>query len=293
MHRRQTGKQRGAPGKLSQLVIGERFNVAPHHHVTRVQPHFMAHFRRHQLAVAGKYFHGDTARLQRFQRRGGGLFRRIEEGDITLEDQIGFVDSLIVPLARGQEFARHRHHPQPLSVQVIGDAPDAAQHGVIQRHDVAVIAHLRRHVQDLLQRPFADQLMDICLLAHHHRHPAALEIERDLIHLLPAPGERAGSLLVHPFQHRYVEQVFQPGLVVAVQPGAVQHALAGFAGNIGVVLQHDFVLRQGAGFIGAENVHRAKVLNGVEVFDDHFLFRELHRPARQRGGDDHRQHFRG
>ena len=79
---------------------------------------------------------------------------------------------------------------------------------------------------------------------------------------------------------------------MAVQPRAVQDALAGFAGDIGVVLQHDFVLRQGAGFIGAEDVHRAKVLDGVEVFNDHFLFRELHRPARQRGGDNHRQHFR-
>ena len=134
--------------------------------------------------------------------------------------------------------------------------------------------------------------MHVRLLAHHHRHTAALEVERDLIHLLPAAGERTGGLLVHAFQHRDVEQVFQPGLVVAVQPRAVQHALAGFAGDIGVVLQHDFVLRQGAGFIGAENVHRAKVLNGVEVFDDHLLFRELHRPARQRRGDNHRQHFR-
>ena len=52
----------------------------------------------------------------------------------------------------------------------------------------------------------------------------------------------------------------------------MQHAFAGFTGDIGVVLQHDFILRQRAGFVGAENVHRAKVLNGVEVFDDYLLF---------------------
>ncbi len=52
----------------------------------------------------------------------------------------------------------------------------------------------------------------------------------------------------------------------------MQHSLAGLTGDIGVVLQHDLVLSQGAGFIGAENIHRAKVLNGVEVFDDHFCF---------------------
>ena len=114
--------------------------------------------------------------------------------------------------------------------------------------------------------------MHVRMLAHHHRHAAALEVERDLIHFLPAPGERAGRFFIHAFEHGDVEQVFQPGLVVAVQPGAVQHAIAGFAGDIGVVLQHNFVLGQRAGFIGAENVHRTKVLNGIQVFDDHFLF---------------------
>jgi MOSC domain-containing protein YiiM len=64
----------------------------------------MAHFRRHQLAVAGEDFHGNAAGLQRFQRRGGGLFRRIEEGDVAFEDQIGFVNTLIVAFARGQIF---------------------------------------------------------------------------------------------------------------------------------------------------------------------------------------------
>ena len=221
VHRRQAGKQRGTLGKLRQLIVGQVLNIAPHHHVARVQPHFMAHFGRHQLAVAGENFDGNAARLQRLQRRRGGLFRRIEEGDIALEDQIGFVDTLIVTLARGQELARDRHHAQPLTVQVVGDAPDAAQHGVVQRHDVAVIANLRRHVEDLLQRPFADQLVHVRLLAHHHRHAAALEVERDLIHLLPAAGERAGGFFIHPFQHRDVEQVFQPGLVMAVQPRAV------------------------------------------------------------------------
>ena len=154
------------------------------------------------------------------------------------------------------------------------------------------MAHLRGNIQDLLQCPFADQLMHVRLLADHHRHAASFKVERNFVHLLPAPGEHAGRLFIHTFQHRHVEQVFQPGLVVAVQPRAVQHPFAGLSGDIGVVLQHDFVLGQGAGFIGAKNVHRAKVLDGVEVFNDHLLFREFDRPARQRGGDNHRQHFR-
>ena len=59
-----------------------------------------------------------------------------------------------------------------------------------------------------------------------------------------------------------------------------------------MVLQHNFILSQRAGFVGAENIHRAEVLNGVQVLNNDFLLRQFHRPARQRGGDNHRQHFR-
>ena len=59
-----------------------------------------------------------------------------------------------------------------------------------------------------------------------------------------------------------------------------------------MILQHDFILGQRAGFIGAQNVHRAEVLNGIQMFDDHFLLGQFHRAACQRRSDNHRQHFR-
>ena len=59
-----------------------------------------------------------------------------------------------------------------------------------------------------------------------------------------------------------------------------------------MVFQHDFILSQGAGFIRAQDVHRAKVLNRVEVLHNDFLFRQLHRPACQGRGDNHGQHLR-
>ena len=58
-----------------------------------------------------------------------------------------------------------------------------------------------------------------------------------------------------------------------------------------MILQHNFVLCQGAGFISAQNIHCAKVLNGIQMFDDHFLFRQLDCATRQRRGNNHRQHF--
>ena len=130
------------------------------------------------------------------------------------------------------------------------------------------------------------------ILLHHHRHAAAFEVEGDLIYLLPAFRQPAGGIQLNALQHRGVEQVFQAGLVVAVEPGGMQYPLADLAGDVGMVLQHNLILGQGAGFISAEDVHRAEILNGVEVLHDDLLLRQLHRPARQRRSDDHRQHLR-
>lgn len=58
----------------------------------------------------------------------------------------------------------------------------------------------------------------------------------------------------------------------------MQHAFASFTGDIGMILQHNFILCQGAGFISAQNIHCAKVLNGIQMFDDHFRFDNLTAP---------------
>ena len=39
-----------------------------------------------------------------------------------------------------------------------------------------------------------------------------------------------------------------------------------------MILQHNFILGQRTGFIGTQNIHRTKVLDGVEVLNDNFLF---------------------
>ena len=155
------------------------------------------------------------------------------------------------------------------------------------------MAHLGADAEDLLQRAFAHQVVHIRFFRHHHRHAAAFKIKRDLIDFLPTGRKLAGRLLIHAFQYRRIQQILQPGLVMAVQPRGMQNVLAGFSRDISMILQHNFILRQGPGFIGAQDIHRAKVLDGIKVLDDDFLFRQLHRPARQRRGDDHRQHFWG
>ena len=216
MHRRQAGKQRGALRQLGQLVIAQMLNIATNNHFARIQPNFMAHFRRHQLAVAGQDFDGDTAGLQRLQCRRSRLFRRIEERNVAFEDQVGLINTLVVTFPRREKFAGHRHHAQPLAVQSIRDTLNATQHGLIQRHHFTVVINLRTDVEDLLQRPFADQFMNVRFFTHHHRHSTTFEIKWNFIHLLPVAGELTRRHFIDPFQHRCVEQIFQPSLVMAI-----------------------------------------------------------------------------
>ncbi len=62
--------------------------------------------------------------------------------------------------------------------------------------------------------------------------------------------------------------------------------------DIRMILQHNFILRPSVGFIGAQNIHRAEVLNRVKVLHDNFCFESFSPPRARGGGDDHRQHFR-
>ena len=57
-------------------------------------------------------------------------------------------------------------------------------------------------------------------------------------------------------------------------------------------LEHDFIEGQRAGFIGAKNVHRPEVLNGVQALDDDFLFRHGNRALGEIDRDNHGQHLR-
>ncbi len=93
-------------------------------------------------------------------------------------------------------------------------------------------------------------------------------------------------------QHRHVEKILQSRLEVAVEIGILQNARGFLAADIEVALEDDAILGQRAGLVGAQDVHRAEVLNGVEAFDDHLGACHRGRALRQVDRHDHRQHFR-
>ena len=94
-------------------------------------------------------------------------------------------------------------------------------------------------------------------------------------------------------EHGDVEQILQPGLEVAVEVGVFKNTFINvFATYVEAALQDDAVLRQRAGLVGAEHVHRAEVLDGVEPLDDDLLPGHGHRALGEAHRDDHRQHLR-
>ena len=60
-----------------------------------------------------------------------------------------------------------------------------------------------------------------------------------------------------------------------------------------MALQDNLVLGEGAGLVGAQHVHGAQVLDGVDVLNDHVLARHVGGAAGQAGGHYNGQHLRG
>ena len=78
---------------------------------------------------------------------------------------------------------------------------------------------------DFFHRPLADQLMVMLAFRHHHRHAASLEIKGDFINLFVIFGQLQVGEHLDMLQHGAVQQVFQAGLVVAVEVGKPQSFL--------------------------------------------------------------------
>ena len=70
-----------------------------------------------------------------------------------------------------------------------------------------------------------------------------------------------------------VHQIFKSSLKVTVEIGMTQNAvfLIFCPVDIHMALQCDVVLRQRSGLVGAKNVHRAEILDSVQVLDNRLL----------------------
>ena len=92
-------------------------------------------------------------------------------------------------------------------------------------------------------------------------------------------------------QYGHIQQVFQSGLIEAVDIGERQHPVVVFTNDVDVTFQDDLVLRERPCLVSAEHIHRAEVLNCVEPLDDRLPPRHRDRALGEVRRDDHRQHL--
>ena len=145
--------------------------------------------------------------------------------------------------------------------------------------------------EDLLHRALADEEVLAVSRETTTERRRREKVERYLVHLRIAAVDSEHLVQVDMRQHGIVEQVAQAGLEVAVQKGVLQDPLAFLAVDVEMALQDDAVLRQRAGLVGAQHVHRAEILDRIEALRDDLSARHGDRALGEVHRHDHRQHL--
>ena len=78
------------------------------------------------------------------------------------------------------------------------------------------------------------------------------------------------------FEDCDIEQILEAGLVETIQIGIFEDAVRVAAPDIKVALEDNTILRECAGLVRAQHVHRPEVLDRIEAFDDDLLLRHRH-----------------
>ena len=76
---------------IGEFVVGHRFDLAAGQDVVGFQTSLTAHLAGNEIVVAGEDFHSDAVLLESFDCLGCRHLRWIEEGHITLENQVALI----------------------------------------------------------------------------------------------------------------------------------------------------------------------------------------------------------
>src|SRR4051794_36357665 len=102
---------------------------------------------------------------------------------------------------------------------------------------------------DIFDRSLTDEHM-IPLVVHDHRHPLALKIKGDLVHLLAAPLD----IEIGMRKHRSIQQVAQACLEIAIHVRIAQHVLTIAIRYVDTLLKNYPILCKSPGLVSAEDV---------------------------------------
>ena len=133
---------------------------------------------------------------------------------------------------------------------------------------------------------------------YHRGQTAASKVKRNFIylHIVFIQVEQSGIFrffFLCLMDNRQIHQILVAGLEIAVEISVAQYPRIVLTVYVEVIFQHNFILCQRSGLVGAKNVYGTEVLDGIQVLDDGLLFAHGDRAFGKAGRHDHGEHLRG
>src|SRR5450759_2719119 len=222
--RDQPGKDAGGACGFGKLRLTHRLDLRAEQEMLYRHPHFLADVGGDDLVIAGQDLDVHAQVVKTLQRLRSGVLWRIEESQETQQDQVRLILDRVHQLIRG---ARHLlvsqgNHPEALTVQIVRQLP---AFGIVlgqNLDDLPFDFHPTTHAHHLIHRALANQRVQPGFIFNNHRHPAPHEVERDLVDFAVLLFRFQAFFQLLVVEDRFIEQVLQSGMVVAVQVAVMQ-----------------------------------------------------------------------
>src|ERR1035438_8431854 len=243
------GGHTGEDGAVLRLVghrgIVHRIELVADKNVICVQPYVVGDFLRHVLVVARHDNHGNAVLFQGLQDGKYSLFRRVEECRETDKCHRVFGCDGVCILFLNLERC-HPKHAESVRTQLLQGVFCLCPPLLVKRLRNAIDGHRLANGKHTLSLTLGDEKV-LVLVSNHHGKALAVEVERNLVHLVISHDGRRLVL-----QDGIVKGAFDPRLEVAVQVNELQDVLVVFTLEIHVPVKHDLPFGERARLVSTE-----------------------------------------
>ena len=294
---RQLGKYIGGFRGSCQLCIAHFFQIRAKEHIADLQSHLLTNGTGHFVVVPGQDFGGHTMVFQRLDCVCGGFLRGIEERKIPYQHHFALVLYAKSACRRGVAFLCNGKNTEALVIEIIHCFQDTEADIIGQRPHTAITLRISADGEHFFHSAFCHHL-GLTGFVLYHRGQTASEVKGDFIylHIVFRQIEQAGIFrffFLCLMDNRQIHQILIAGLEVAVEVSVAQNPCIVLTVYVKVTFQHNFILCQRSGFVGAKNIYGPEVLDGIQVLDDGPLFAHGYCAFGKAGRHNHGKHLRG
>ena len=257
--------------------------------------HFFANGSSNAFVIAGKYFDLHASLVELGNCLASAFFWWVQKGQVANEHHVALIVYTKLADATRVTFLSNANHAHAFLIELVDAVHNALALGGSQRLNLGVQVNKGARVEDFLDSALSDHLRLVSFsVSHHNAHAATLKVKRDLVDLLVLNAQQVGGqFVVGSLDDCVVNEVAKARLEVAVQICVTEHARILFTQNVEVALKHNLVCGDGAGLVGAQDVHGTQVLDCGRVLNNNVLLGHLRSTARKASGHNNRQHLRG